>query len=143
MNGFQARPTGLGQFNPNQPFGNNPFITIPSDLNRNPFRLLLLDLGFVFHLRKLLIKIILPLGPLISGPLDELYPSWSNLKDLTFHFILLFTQIILLASLPVLAVVFWLVPGVVPIIFLITFWAATWIFMRLLNGARTVRLVLL
>ncbi|KAH7333410.1 hypothetical protein BKA65DRAFT_553757 [Rhexocercosporidium sp. MPI-PUGE-AT-0058] len=137
MNGFRTRTTGLGHFNANQPFGNNPFINVPADVNRNPFRLVMLDLGFVIRLRKLLVKIILPMGPLISGPLDELYPSTSNLKDLALHTILLVTQIMLLSSLPVLAVLFWLVPGVVPILFLIAFWIATWTFMRLLNGAPT------
>lgn len=137
MNGFRTRTTGLGHFNANLPFGNNPFVNVPSDVNRNPFRLLLLDFGFVIHLRRLLVKIILPIGPLISGPLDELYPSRSNLMDLALHFILLTTQIMLVLLLPVVAVLFWLVPGVVPIVFLVTFWIATWIVMRLLNGAPT------
>jgi len=137
MNGFRTRTTGLGHFNANQPFGNNPFINVPADVNRNPFRLVLLDLGFVLHLRKLLIKIILPVGPMISGPLDELYPSKSNIKDLTLHIILVVTQIMLLASLPVVAILFWLVPGMVPVLFCIIFWLSTWIVMRFLNGAPT------
>ncbi|KAH7381752.1 hypothetical protein BKA64DRAFT_763860 [Cadophora sp. MPI-SDFR-AT-0126] len=137
MNGIRTRTTGLGHFNANQPFGNNPFVNIPADVNQNPFRLVLLDIGFVLHLRKLLIKIIVPLGPMISGPLDELYPSKSNIKDLTLHIVLLVTQIMLLASLPVVAVLFWLVPGIVPILFCIAFWVSTWIVMRLLNGAPT------
>ncbi|KAH7307944.1 hypothetical protein BKA65DRAFT_576630 [Rhexocercosporidium sp. MPI-PUGE-AT-0058] len=104
---------------------------------RNPFWLLQLVLGFVFHLRSLLVKIILPFRPMISGPLDELYPSWQNIKDLTLHFILLYTQLIQLFSLPTLAVLFLAVPGVIPIINLVTFCVGTWIIMRLLNGTPT------
>ncbi|CZT04996.1 hypothetical protein WAI453_007538 [Rhynchosporium graminicola] len=137
MNGFRTRTTGLGHFNANQPFGNNPFINVPADVNRNPFRLFLLDLGYVVHLRKLLIRIILPLGPMISGPLDELYPSKSNLKDLILHTILFITQLILLGSLPIVTILFWLVPGVVPVVFVTVFWIVTWVVMRLLNGAPT------
>lgn len=51
--------------------------------------------------------------------------------------VLLVTQIILLFSLPILGVLFWLVPGVVPILFAVTFCVATWVVMRLLNGAPT------
>ncbi|KAL0944858.1 uncharacterized protein CTRU02_202745 [Colletotrichum truncatum] len=38
-----------------------------------------------------------------SGPLDELYPSWANIRDITFHFILIITQSAFLLSLPFLS----------------------------------------
>ncbi|CAL3968166.1 unnamed protein product [Diplocarpon coronariae] len=133
MNTFY-NTAGTGEVNDNEPFGNNPFVTIPADVDRNPFRLVLDDLVSVLHLRNLLARIILPLGPLISEELDELYPSWSNIQDLTLHAILLVTQLTLIISLPVLGIIFWLVPGIVPVIFVVTFWVATWIVMRLLNG---------
>lgn len=133
-NGFLKRTTGLGQVNENEPFGNNPFINIPADTDRNPCRLVLTDLGYIFQFQTLLIKIILPLYPLISGELDELYPSWPNIKDLTLHTFLLVTQFLLLVSLPALAVMFWFVPGVAHIIFGTILWGATWVVMRLLNG---------
>lgn len=126
--------TGSGYVNENLPFGNNPFVNIPSDVNRNPFRLVLLDLAFVVHLRRLLIKIILPLGPDVSRELDELYPSWANIKDIALHTFLLATQLVLICSLPVIAAMFWLVPGFVHIVFVVVFWGCTWVVMRLLNG---------
>ncbi|EKD15659.1 hypothetical protein MBM_06287 [Drepanopeziza brunnea f. sp. 'multigermtubi' MB_m1] len=138
-NGFpsEAIMAGSGYVNENQPFGNNPFVSVPSDVDRNPFRLVLADLGFIVYLRSLLIQIILPMGPQISGELDELYLSWANIKDLTIHAVLLATQILLLLSMPALFIIFWLVPGVVPIILVAAFWGSTWVGMRLLNGWRT------
>ncbi|KZL77842.1 hypothetical protein CT0861_02733 [Colletotrichum tofieldiae] len=39
-----------------------------------------------------------------SGPMDELYPSWNNIRDITFHMILMVTQSAFLLSLPFLTV---------------------------------------
>ncbi|KAJ0161740.1 hypothetical protein CTA2_5669 [Colletotrichum tanaceti] len=38
-----------------------------------------------------------------SGPMDELYPSWNNLYDITFHMILIAAQSSFLMSLPFLS----------------------------------------
>lgn len=38
-----------------------------------------------------------------SGPMDELYPSWSNIRDIIFHSILIVTQSAFLISLPFLS----------------------------------------
>jgi hypothetical protein len=40
MNGVGSiKKPGSGMFNANEPFGNNPWIQIPPDVDRNPFRL--------------------------------------------------------------------------------------------------------
>ncbi|KAK2022294.1 hypothetical protein LX32DRAFT_677313 [Colletotrichum zoysiae] len=39
-----------------------------------------------------------------SGPMDELYPSWNNFCDITFHMVLMVTQSAFLLSLPFMSV---------------------------------------
>jgi hypothetical protein len=73
---------GTGTVNENHPFGNNPFIYIPGDVDRNPFRLVWLDILFVFQKSYLLPQIILPTWPAVAEELDELAPTMSNMKDL-------------------------------------------------------------
>lgn len=102
----------IAHYNENLPFGHNPFINIPSDVDRAPLRLIYLDLFSVIRLYRLLPKLFLPLYPFISGPLDELSGSWDNIKVVTLHLILIIFQLSLLACLPVFAILLWFVPAI-------------------------------
>jgi len=138
MSGFleskQKQKPATGTFNKNQPFGHNPYIQIPSDVDRNPLRLIWIDILSVFQLLPLLPKIVLPLRPCLSGELDELSGTWPNIRDILLHTILIFTQLFLIFTLPLMAIAYWLVPGIVPLVFCISFSVCTVFIMRLLNG---------
>ncbi|KAF8853972.1 hypothetical protein BDZ45DRAFT_657313 [Acephala macrosclerotiorum] len=120
----------------NQSFGQNPFVTIPQDIDQNPFRLVWDDLQSVFLLSKLLPLIIVPFN-FNSGPLDELYPSWSNIWAVALHVILLFTQLLMIITLPIMAVIFWFLPGLLNLLYFAAFVGITLFFTRLLNGPPT------
>jgi hypothetical protein len=136
MDGFKdlKSGTGTGHYNKNEPFGNNPFISIPSDIDRAPPRLVWIDILSVFRLSDLLPLIVHPLRPFISGPLDELSPTWPNLRDIFLQIVLILTQIMLFITLPFVAVLYWFFPGAVHVIYLSVFMAVTVVTMRLLNG---------
>lgn len=128
---------GSGRINRNQSFGQNPFVTIPQDVDQNPFRLVCDDVKAVFGFSRLLPLICYPFTPFISGPLDELYPSWSNMYALALHMVLLTTQLLMLFTLPIMAIIFWFLPGLVNLAYFVAFVAITYVFMRLLNGPPT------
>ena len=132
MNGFKE--TGTGRLNKNEPFGNNPFISIPADIDRAPQRLVWIDILSVFNLSELLPLIVHPLRPFISGPLDELFPTWPNLRDIILQILLILSQIMLFITLPIVAVLYWFLPGVVHLLYLMAFAVVTLVVMRLLNG---------
>jgi hypothetical protein len=134
MDGFKTQKSGRGRFNKNEPFGNNPFIAIPSDVDRAPSRLVWIDILSVFSLSKLLPLILTPLRPCISGPLDELSPTWSNLKDIFLQGVLIISQVFLFVTLPIMFVLYWFLPGVVHLVFFVAFSVVTLVVMRLLNG---------
>jgi len=116
----------------NDPFGNNPFVSIPYDIN--PLRLVWLDILSIFELSKLLLLTVAPLRPCLSGPLDELYPSWANMTDMFLHTILIIIQLALILTLPIMTVLFWFLPGLVSLAFVLTMLVVTLVVMRLLNG---------
>ncbi|RDW83401.1 hypothetical protein BP5796_04892 [Coleophoma crateriformis] len=66
----------------------------------SPTQLLISDLKLVWKLRWYIPSIILPLTPDLSGPLDELAPTWANRADLAFHAVLVIAQLGFLASIP-------------------------------------------
>jgi hypothetical protein len=132
MNGVKAKRTGTGEWNMNDPFGNNPFVSIPYDIN--PLRLVWLDILSIFELSKLLLLTVAPLRPCLSGPLDELYPSWANMTDMFLHTILIIIQLALILTLPIMTVLFWFLPGLVSLAFVLTMLVVTLVVMRLLNG---------
>jgi hypothetical protein len=134
MEGFKDPKSGTGRFNKNEPFGNNPFISIPSDVDRAPLRLVWIDILSCFSLSELLPLIVLPLRPFISGPLDELSPTWPNLRDIFLQIVLIISQIMLFITLPIVALLYWFLPGVVHVVYLSTFVAVTLVTKRLLNG---------
>jgi hypothetical protein len=134
MDGFKDLKSGTGRLNKNEPFGNNPFISIPADIDRAPPRLVWIDILSVFSLSELLPLIVHPLRPFISGPLDELSPTWPNLRDIFLQIVLILSQIMLFISLPIVAVLYWFLPGVVHVIYLSAFVAVTAVTKRLLNG---------
>jgi hypothetical protein len=129
----------MASFNANNPVRGNPFLDIPSDMDTNPFRLVWEDICCVFRLARLLPFIFLPLHPLRSGPLDELYPSPYNLWDVFLHITLIVSQIFLLISFPIALATFWVFPLVVHGVFYAAFMFLTMIIIRLLNGAPTGR----
>ena len=135
MNGVEnKKKPGSGKFNANKPFGNNPWIAIPADVDRNPIRLVWMDIISVFKLIRLLPHIVTPLRPCISGSLDELSGTLANTRDLLLHTVLVISQLALIITLPILTVLFWFVPGIVHLVFISTFTASTLLVMRLLNG---------
>jgi hypothetical protein len=136
-NSSMKRMRGSGEVNENNPFGNNPFVYTPGDIDENPWRLAWLDVLFVFQKSYLLPKIIWPLRPNVSGSLDELAPTWSNYFDLMCHLNLVVIQLIVLFTLPIAAALFWFLPGLVHIVYFLVFAFATLITMRLLNGRKT------
>lgn len=132
MNGVKVKSIGTGQWNANEPFGNNSFISIPSDIN--PLRLVWLDILSIFGLARLLPKVISPLTPCVSGPLDELSPTLSNMTDMFLHTILFIIQLVLILTLPIMTVLFWFLPGLVSLAFGLLMLIVTLVVMRLLNG---------
>lgn len=125
---------GSGIFNANKPFGNNPYIQIPSDVDRNPFRLVWIDILSVFQYSRLLPLIVIPLRPCISGKLDELSATWRNTRDIFLQAVLIISQLLLLITSPIMAVLYWFVPGIVHVVFCVLFTVSTLLVMRLLNG---------
>jgi hypothetical protein len=135
MNGVTSKKKPRnGIFNANKPFGNNPYIQIPPDVDRNPFRLVWIDILSVFQFCKLLPLIVIPLGPFISGKLDELSATWSNATDTLLHTILIISQLLLLFTLPIMTILGSFVPGIVHLIIYALFAISTLFVMRLLNG---------
>ncbi|KAL4992318.1 hypothetical protein BDW68DRAFT_184381 [Aspergillus falconensis] len=123
-------------YNPNlPPSTSNPtssFLSIPQDIPSNPFLLTAQDILTVLLLFPLLPGIVLPLHPL-SSPLDELYPTLRNLRDLYLQTILLLIQISLLFSLPFAFITLWAVPCIVYASFYISFGVVTGLLTRILN----------
>ena len=132
----KEKKPGSGAFNANNPFGNNPYIQIPPNVDRNPFRLIWVDIGFVFKLIKLLPLHFIPPRPCISGSLDELSSTWPNTRDLLLQTVLVTNQLLLIVSLPIMTIFYWFAPGVVHIIFGLAFTISTLLVMRLLNGGQ-------
>lgn len=132
MNGVASKRSGKGEFNANKPFGNNTFISIPSDTN--PLRLVWLDILSIFELARLLLLVVAPLTPCASGPLDELSPTWANLTDMFLHTILIIIQLSLILLLPIMTVLFWFLPGLISLAFIVAMLVVTLVIMRLLNG---------
>ncbi|KAG0652627.1 hypothetical protein D0Z07_0123 [Hyphodiscus hymeniophilus] len=135
MNGVESKKNpGSGTFNANKPFGNNPYIQIPPDVDRNPFRLIWIDILSVSQYGRLLPKIVIPLRPYISSKLDELSATWPNIRDILLHTVLILSQLFLIITLPFMTLLYWFVPGFVHIAFYIVFAVSTLIVTRLLNG---------
>lgn len=131
------RVKGSGEVNLNKPFGNNPFVYVPGNVDESPTRLLLLDILFVLQKSTLLPMIIWPLWPNISGPLDELAFTWPNMWDLFLQFNLLWVQVLLVLLFPIMALAFWFLPGIVVVGSVICVVTATKVTMRMLNGLKT------
>jgi hypothetical protein len=137
MSRFESKnKPGSGSFNPNEPFGNNPFIQIPPDIDRNPINLVWDDINLVFQFIRLLPLIVYPLRPCISGSLDELSGTWPNVRDLFLQTLLVISQLFLIASVPLVAIFYWFAPGIVHLVFGTAFAISTLFVMRLLNGRR-------
>ncbi|KAE9370518.1 hypothetical protein N431DRAFT_492592 [Stipitochalara longipes BDJ] len=132
MDGVRTKKSGSGEYNANEPFGNNNFISIPSDTN--PLRLVWLDILSIFALARLLPLVVAPLTPFVSGPLDELSPTWSNMTDMLLHTILIIIQLVLIFALPIMTILFWFLPGLISLAFVLAMLAVTLAVMRLLNG---------
>ncbi|KAL6807989.1 hypothetical protein GGI42DRAFT_319436 [Trichoderma sp. SZMC 28013] len=68
----------------------------------SPWHLFISDVNLFFSNILYIPLIFLPLYPWPSGSLDELYPSWENLFDITLHCILFVLQLTFLVTLPLL-----------------------------------------
>lgn len=135
-----GKKRGTGVVNENKPFGNNPFVYTPGDIDENPFRLVWLDVLSVFQKSYLLSQIILPLWPTLTKPasgLEELSLTPSNMMDMVCHMSLLGIQLFIIATLPIMLGLFWFLPGIIYLVYFLIFFSATMIAMRLLNGRRT------
>lgn len=124
----------MASYTANEKVHKNPFLLIPSDMDMNPVRLILEDLVSVLRLDKLLIYIVTPHSPCPSGPLDELYPNYPNLRDITLHAILVAFQSLLLLASVVFLFTFWFLPGIFPGGLVLIAWVVTVAILRLLNG---------
>ncbi|KAL4739297.1 hypothetical protein BDV11DRAFT_187936 [Aspergillus similis] len=127
-------------YNPNPPPStSNPtcsFLSIPYDIPSNPFLLTGQDILTILFLSPSLPNIILPIHPLAS-PLDELYPTFLNLRDLCLQIILLLSQIALLLSLPFSLITLWAIPCIVHAVFYISFGVVTSLVTWILNERPT------
>ncbi len=132
MNSAKTKNSAKGEFNPNEPFGNNSFISIPSDIN--PLRLVWLDILSIFANAKLLPRVIGPAHTMRFRALDELSPTWSNMTDMFLHTILIVIQLTLILTLPLMTLLFWFLPGLVSLAFTVAMLVVTLVVMRLLNG---------
>ncbi|KAL5001259.1 hypothetical protein BDV10DRAFT_199181 [Aspergillus recurvatus] len=126
----------MASYNPNPPPStSNPtssFLSIPHDIPSNPFLLTAQDILTVLLLFPLLPNIVLPLHSL-SSPLDELYPTVLNLRDLYLQIILLLSQISVLLSLPIALITLWAVPCIMHAFFCISFGIVTGLITWILN----------
>lgn len=126
----------MASYNPNPPpstaSATSSFLTIPHDILSNPILLAAQDILTVLSLSPLLPNMFYPLHPLAS-PLDELYPTFRNLRDLCLHIILLLSQISLLLSLPFAFITLWAIPCLVHAVFYISFGIVTSIITWILN----------
>ncbi|KAM5363053.1 hypothetical protein ACJZ2D_012238 [Fusarium nematophilum] len=69
----------------------------------SPWHLFTNDIKLFFRNILYLPCIFLPLFPYPTGPLDELYPTLANLRDLALHYVLFVIQLGFLISLPFIA----------------------------------------
>ena len=125
---------GTAIYDANKPMSNNPYISIPTDVEQNPFRLVWVDICSVCKYIRLLPLIVWPLRRPNSTPLDELYPTASNLRDLFLQSILLISQLLLLLTLPIVTALIWFLPNIVNLLYFSAFFASTAFICRLLNG---------
>lgn len=102
----------------------------------SPLSLILSDFGFVFQFSSDLPGIFLPLMPSSwqSGKLDELYPSYSNLRDIVLHAVLCLLQALFLISLPLCLLLTMFVPLTVHILWFAVFAGFDLLLCRLLDG---------
>jgi hypothetical protein len=124
----------MSSFSANKQVHMNPFMLIPPDMEINPYRLVWEDLVSVLKRSKLLIYIVVPHRPSLSGKLDELYPDYANLRDILLHVVLIIFQVILLLTFGFFLFTFWVFPAVLPMAFSIISWVVTKGILRLLNG---------
>ncbi|MCJ1251959.1 hypothetical protein MMC30_009197 [Trapelia coarctata] len=103
---------------------------------KSPFSLIASDFGFVVKLYRDLPGIFLPLmpSPRQSENLDELYPSYSNLRDIILHAILVLLQAAFILSLPLCLLLTMFVPLTVTCIWFAIFAVVDLLLCRLLNG---------
>lgn len=74
----------------------------PLPYTSNPATLVWEDVKLFFRTCHHIPGTVLPWLPFRSGPLDELYPSFANIFDLSLHMFLVIAQLIFLLSLPLL-----------------------------------------
>ena len=85
-------------FSPSQEDPNTEISPLP--YTSSPLQLLRFDMKLAFQNLLLVPTLLLPMGPFSSGDLDELSPSWSNLKTIGLHTILGIVQVAFLVTLP-------------------------------------------
>lgn len=74
--------------------------TTPLPYTASPLQLLRADLILFFKNILLFPTLIFPLTPFGSGELDELYPSWLNIREILLHTLIVIVQAVFLISLP-------------------------------------------
>ena len=124
----------LTRFTPSQPVRATSWSTPPIPVS--PFALIATDIGFVFKLSGDLPGILLPLMPFPwrSENLYELYPSYSNLRDIVLHSLLGILQVAFLLSLPLCVLLAMFVPLTLTCNWFAVFAVFNFILCRLLNG---------
>jgi len=124
----------LTTFAPSQAVRASSWSTAPTP--KSPFSLIAADFGFVFELCGDLPGIFFPLMPSSwqSGTLDELYPSYSNLRDIILHSILCLLQGAFILSLPLCLLLTMFVPLTVTCIWFAVFAVFNLVLCHLLDG---------
>ncbi|KAH0562951.1 hypothetical protein GP486_002484 [Trichoglossum hirsutum] len=106
--------------------------TYPLPFTGSPFELLWSDIKLFFRVLVYLWGVVVPIYPYGSGELDELYPSFDNVKALILHAILIVSQTFFILTIP-----FWFLyplPLNVLVVYLVMFWMFNGVICRWLNG---------
>jgi hypothetical protein len=72
----------------------------PPQYTGSPWQLFFYDIKLFFRNIIYLPLMFVPLAPWPSGPLDEFYPSFTNIMDISLHLVLFVLQLGFLISLP-------------------------------------------
>lgn len=101
----------------------------PLSYTGSPLRLLASDIKLFLHNIVYLPCIFLPIVPCPSGAMDEFYPDFANLADISLHTVLFVFQMAFLISLPILAYL----PGAVYSLYILATLGLNYLVCALLN----------
>jgi hypothetical protein len=106
--------------------------TYPLPFTGSPSELVWSDVKLFFRVLSYVWGILAPIYPYGSGKLDEMYPSFGNIKAMLLHAILIVSQAFFILTIP-----FWFlypVPLNVVVVYLVVFWMFNKMVCGWLNG---------